>query len=275
VSPGFFQTLQTPMLAGRDFDGHDLKGSPNVAIVNKEFARKFANGRNPLGMTFRIGRLRTITAPYEIIGLVKDSKYFDLREEPKPIVYECVTQSEHPNTDAQILIRSNAPLASLLSAVKSTANQAHPDLDITFFPFHKMIQDGLLRDRLMAALSGFFGVLAVVLAAIGLYGVISYMVERRRNEIGIRMALGAGQQEIIRLVLRETGILLLIGLAAGAALALATARTAASMLFGLKPTDALTYLLAVVSLSGVAALASFLPARRAARLDPMVALRNE
>jgi putative ABC transport system permease protein len=138
-----------------------------------------------------------------------------------------------------------------------------------------MIDDGLLRDRLMARLSGFFGVLAAVLAAIGLYGVISYMVERRRNEIGIRMALGAGQQNIIRLVLRETGILLLIGLAAGAALALATARTAASMLFGLKPTDAFTYLLAVVSLSGVAALASFLPARRASRLDPMVALRNE
>jgi putative ABC transport system permease protein len=275
VSPGFFHTLQTPMLAGRDFDEHDLKGSPNVAIVNEEFARKFANGSNPVGMAFRIGRLRTITAPYEIIGLVKNTKYSELREEAQPIAYTSMAQYDRPATDAQILIRSNAPLASLLSRVKSTANEAHPDLDITFFPFHKMIQDGLLRDRLMAALSGFFGALAVVLAAIGLYGVISYMVERRRNEIGIRMALGAGQQEIIRLVLRETGILLLIGLAAGVALALATAKTAASMLFGLKPTDALTYLLAALSLSAVAALASFVPARRAARLDPMVALRNE
>ena len=275
VSPGFFQTLQTPMLAGRDFDEHDLKGSPNVAIVNEEFARKFAKGGNPVGMTFRVGELKTITAPYEIIGLVKDTKYYELRENAQPIVYTSMGQYDHPDTDAQILIRSNAPLASLLSAVKSAANQVHPDLDITFFPFHKMIQDGLLRDRLMAALSGFFGALAAVLAAIGLYGVISYMVERRRNEIGIRMALGAGQRRIIGLVLRETGILLLVGLAAGVALALATARTAASMLFGLKPTDTLTYLLAVVTLSGVAALASFLPAQRAARLDPMVALRNE
>jgi predicted permease len=275
VSPGFFKTLQTPMLAGRDFDEHDVKGSPNVAIVNEEFARKFAGGRNPLGMTFRVGRLRTITAPYEIIGLVKNSKYFELREEAQPIVYTSMAQYEHPDTDAQILIRSNAPLASLVSGVKSTANQVHSDLDITFFPFHKMIQDGLLRDRLMAALSGFFGALAVVLAAIGLYGVISYMVERRRNEIGIRMALGAGQPKIIRLVLQETGALLLIGLVAGVALALAAARTAASMLFDLKPTDMLTYLLATLGLSVVAALASFLPARRAARLDPVAALRNE
>ena len=159
--------------------------------------------------------------------------------------------------------------------MKSTANQVHSDLDITFFPFHKMIQDGLLRDRLMAVLSGFFGALAVVLAAIGLYGVISYMVGQRRNEIGIRMALGAGPPKIIRLVLRETGVLLLIGLAAGVALALVAARTAASMLFDLKPTDVLTYLLATLGLSAVAALASFLPAQRAARLDPMAALRNE
>jgi putative ABC transport system permease protein len=275
VSPGFFQTLQTPVLAGRDFDEHDLMGSPKVAIVNEEFARKLANGKNPVGMSFRIGRMRTVTSPYEIIGLVKDTKYSELREEVQPIVYTCMTQYDRPDTDAWILIRSNAPLANLLSEVKSTANQAHPDLDITFVPFHKMIQDGLLRDRLMAALSGFFGVLAVVLAAIGLYGVISYMVERRRKEIGIRMVLGAEQNKIIRLVLRETGVLLLIGLVAGIALALATARTAASMLFGLKPTDSVTYILAVVCLSGVAALSSFLPARRAARLDPMEALRNE
>ncbi len=275
VSPGFFETLQTPFLAGRDFDEHDRTGAPNVAIVSETFIKKFAKGNNPMVTTFRVRRLNRISAPYQIIGVVKDTKYSDLREELSPIVYAVKAQSDDPPTDAQILIRSGAPLASILSAVKSTVSQSDPDADISFSNFHQMIDDGLLRDRLMARLSGFFGVLAAVLAAIGLYGVISYMVERRRNEIGIRMALGAGQQRIIRLVLRETCILLLVGLATGVALTLATAKTAASMLFGLKPTDALTYILAALCLSVVAALASFLPARRAARLDPMVALRNE
>jgi predicted permease len=275
VSPGFFQTLQTPFLVGRDFDEHDRAGAPNAAVVNETFIKKFANGKNPRDLTFRVRRLHRTSAPYQIIGVVKDTKYIDLRENLWPIVYTPKAQNDEPGTDAQILIRSRAPLATILSAVKSVARQADPDADISFSNFHQMIDDGLLRDRLMARLSGFFGVLAAVLAAIGLYGVISYMVERRRNEIGIRIALGASQQQIIRLVLRETSLLLLIGLAAGIALALATAKTAASMLFDLKPTDLLTYLAAALGLSLVAALASFVPALRAAQLDPVVALRNE
>jgi putative ABC transport system permease protein len=275
VSPGFFETLQTPFLVGRDFDDHDRTGAPNVAIVNETFVKKLAAGKSPLAMTFRVRRMKRTSAPYQIIGVVKDTKYTDLREEIGPIVYTAKAQSDSPGTDAQILLRSRVPLASLLSAIKTMASQADPDADIIFSNFHQMIDDGLLRDRLMARLSGFFGVLAALLAAIGLYGVISYMVERRRNEIGIRMALGADQQSIIRLVLRETGLLLLTGIVTGVALALATAKTAASMLFDLKSTDLLTYFLAALSLSAVAILASFLPARRAARFDPMVALRNE
>jgi ABC-type antimicrobial peptide transport system permease subunit len=153
--------------------------------------------------------------------------------------------------------------------------QVNREIDLQFTPFRQMVKTSLLRDRLMARLSGFFGLLAVVLATIGLYGVMAYMVGQRTNEIGIRMALGANRAHILSLVLREASLLLGVGLAIGTLLALAAARTAASMLFGLKPTDAFTYVLAIASLSAVAAIASFLPARRAAKLDPMAALRNE
>jgi len=275
VSPDFFRTLQTPMLAGRDFDEHDVAGAPYRAIVTEEFARKFAGGRNPVGMTFRIGRMRTITPPYEIIGLVKNSKYFTLRDEVEPIIYTCTAQYDHPDTDAQILIRANGPMAGLLAGVKNAANQVHPDLDINFYAFDEMIQNGLLRDRLMAALSGFFGVLAAVLAAIGLYGVISYIVATRRNEIGIRMALGASRRDVISTILQQTLLLLVCGVAIGVVLALAVGRSAGSLLFGLKPHDPFTFVGASALLLLVGLIAGFVPVYRASRLDPMVALRHE
>src|SRR5260370_26517109 len=139
-----------------------------------------------------------------------------------------------------------------MSAVKSVAGEVNSNLDVSFVPFHKMIEDGLLRDRLMARLSGFIGTLGVLLAVVGLYGVISYMVASRRTEIGIRMALGAGQANIVWLVLRETSLLLTIGLSIGTALALAMGRAATSMLFGLKPSDAGTFALALAVLSSLA-----------------------
>jgi putative ABC transport system permease protein len=275
VSPGFFETLQTRLLNGRDFDEHDADKAPKVAIVNEAFAKKFANGANPVGTKFRIRSLGTLSTPYDVIGLVKDTKYGELREEFRPIAYTAIAQHDHPDTDAQILMRSNAPLVNLMSAVKSTASEVNPNMDISFVTFHKMIEDGLLRDRLMARLSGFFGLLAVLLAVIGLYGVISYMVARRRNEIAIRVALGAGRESIVKLVMREAGALLGVGLLIGTVLALAGGRAAASMLFGLKPWDMATFALALALLAVVATAASFLPATRAARSDPMEALRQE
>jgi ABC-type antimicrobial peptide transport system permease subunit len=159
--------------------------------------------------------------------------------------------------------------------LKSTVQQINRVIDMDFTPIDRLVEVSLQRDRLMARLSGFFGLLAVLLATVGLCGVIAYMVERRTSEIGIRMALGADSGSIVRLVLREASVLLGLGLLIGTVLSLAGSRAAATMLFGLKPTDFVTYVLAVASLSAVAALASFLPAWRAARLDPMVALRNE
>jgi putative ABC transport system permease protein len=275
ISPGFFGTLNTRILSGRDFDKHDTAASPNVAIVNEAFAKKFANGSNPLGLRFRVRRLQKTSPPYEVVGFVKDTKYGELRENFQPIVYTAVAQSDRPDSDAQILIRSNAPLVSLMSGVKKTVNEVNPSLDISFLSFRTIIENGLLRDRLMARLSGFFGVLAVVLAVIGLYGVISYMVARRRNEIAIRIALGADREIILKLVMREAALLLGAGLLIGTVLALIGGRLASTMLFGLKPWDLATFAMAIVALALVGVLASLLPAMRAARRDPMVALRDE
>jgi putative ABC transport system permease protein len=275
VSPGFFQTLQTPLLAGRDFNDHDVVGSPLVAVVNETMARKILKTGNPVGTMFRVRRLSKISGPFEIVGLVKDTKYGDLREEPLPIVYLPIQQEPRPDQDSQILIRSSLPLPELTSAVKDSANSAHRGLDLSFFGFHTMIEEGLLRERLMAKLSGFFGGLAVLLAVIGLYGVISYMVARRRNEIGIRMSLGAGRRAIIALVLRESFWLVSIGLTLGVGLSLAASRAATSLLFGLKPHDAATLIMATVILAVIALAASYIPALRASKLDPMDALRNE
>lgn len=275
VSPGFFATLQTPILAGRDFNERDVNGSPLVAIVNESFVRKFIKQSNPVGGIFRIRRLGTMAGPYEIVGLVRDTKYGDLREPAQDLVYLPIFQDQRPDQDSQIMIHSSLPLPELTAAVKDVANRESSNLDISFVSFHTMIEDGLIRDRLMAKLSGFFGVLAVLLAVVGLYGVVSYMVARRRNEIGIRMSLGADRKSIIKLVLREALLLLAIGLGIGMVLALAGSSAASSMLFGLKAHDAATMVMAVAILSLIALTASYLPALRASKLDPMEALRHE
>ena len=275
VSQDFFRTMRTPILAGRDFNEHDVVGAPLAVIVNETFARTILKTGNPVGMQFRVRRMSKISGPYEIVGLVKDTKYADLREDAQQIVYTPMAQNERPDTDVEFLIRAHGPLASLILNVKSVAKGTSSDLDVSFVVLQEMIEEGLLRDRLMARLAGFFGGLAVVLAVIGLYGVISYMVARRRNEIGIRMSLGADRRSIIALVLRESLLLLAIGLTLGVVLALAASSAAASLLFGLKAHDATTLIMATVILAVIALAASYIPALRASRLDPLEALRHE
>jgi putative ABC transport system permease protein len=276
VSPDYFKTMRTALLAGRDFDNHDTATSPKVAIVNETFVRKFLNGQNPVGARFRedvfIGRA---TPMYQIIGFVKDTKYRDYREEPAPQVYVTAAQDDRPDNFPQFLIHASVPPSVAIPAIKETILQSGPQAIIDFHTLQTQIRDSLLRERLMATLSGFFGFLAVVLATIGLYGVISYTVARRTNEIGVRVALGAQRAHVIRMIMREAGLMLAIGIAVGGALSLLAGRTATSLLYGLKPHDPVTLTIAVVALSTVAAGASFLPALRAAGLDPMVALREE
>ncbi len=206
---------------------------------------------------------------------MKNTKYYELREDFRPVVFFPDSQETKPGSYANILIRADIPLSALIAAVKRSVGEINPDIDVDFHPFKTQILDGLLRERLMATLSGFFGALAALLAVIGLYGVISYMVARRTNEIGIRMALGADGRGIVRLILREAFLLLGIGLAVGVGLSLAAAAHS-SMMFGLKPHDpAHAGVSAISVLAVVAVAASYIPARRAAGVDPMVALREE
>jgi putative ABC transport system permease protein len=276
ISSDYFKTLATPLLVGREFDDRDTTTSPNVAIVNESFARQLVNGANPIGTRF--WREATPNDPervYEIIGLVKDTKYRDLRLDFAPIAFLPLSQDPYPSQFAQILIRSSATMSNVIAPVKSALAEIDPKIVVNFRVFETQIWDSLLRERLMATLSAFFGFLAAMLAAIGLYGVISYGVAGRTKEIGIRMALGAERRDVLWLILREALLLVLIGVAIGLPAVLAATRLVSSLLFGLKPADPISLSAAVILMFTVAAIAGYIPARRATKVDPMVALRYE
>jgi len=276
VSPGYFRTMGTSLLAGREFDDHDRDGAEPVAIVTETFARKFLPGTNPIGRIFQIDNQGGDTARrVRIVGLVRDTKYETLREDFTPIVYLPLAQDTLPRSWTQIVVRSNLPLAALRSSLGAAVASVNPEIDVTFKVFGDMLDDNLVGERLMANLSAFFGGLAALLAMVGLYGVVSYMVVRRRNEIGVRMALGATRRDILGLILREAATLLAAGIAIGVVLAIGAATFARSLLFGLTPSDPATIVLASIGLAAVAIAASLLPARRAASLDPVAALREE
>jgi putative ABC transport system permease protein len=276
ISDRYFSTMGKALLAGRDFDRRDSATAPRVAIVTESFARVFFNGANPIGRTFQIEEVPGKPRPaYEIVGFARDSKYNDLRDPFEPLIYVPVAQDEMVATWARLMVRSRATGSVVASAVTALARQVHPASVVAFRTLESQVNDSLARERLMATLSGVFGGLAALLATIGLYGVMSYMVARRRNEIGIRMALGADRRNVLRMVLREAGVLLIAGLAVGTALSIAAARTAATLLFGLRPGDPATLALAAGGLGIVAMLASYLPALRASRLEPTEALREE
>jgi predicted permease len=273
LSPGYFRTLAIPILAGRDFDQRDTPGSTKVAIVNEAFARQFLGGGDPIGKRFhRRPRPELI---FEIVGLAKNTKYEDLEEDFPPIAYLPLSQDDKPDQSAGLMIHAGAPLPGLMAAVRATIAEVSPEISVDFRVFKEEILNSLLQQRLMATLSSIFGLLAAVLATIGLYGVMSYAVTQRRNEVGIRMALGANRGSIVTMILREAVALLGIGLAAGTGLALFAAPLAKAMLYGLKPTDPLTLAAAIGVLALVGVAAALIPARRAASQDPMSALRYE
>jgi predicted permease len=276
VGPDYFKTLQIGLLAGRDFDARDRIGSPDVAIVNEAFARKFLNGASPVGRSFWVAASpNTPDTRYEIVGLVRDTKYEDLREEFQSIAYYCDAQNEGAGPGAQVLIRSRLPQSETVAAVKRVLNEINPAITVSFQGFKPMIEATILRERLMATLSGFFGLLALLLACIGLYGILSYGVASRTNEIGIRMALGAKRRDVFWLILREAFLLVIAGMAVGLPMIFGVTRLASTLLFGLTPTDPVSLLFAALLMLAVAMVAGYLPSRRATRVDPLIALRYE
>src|SRR5262245_18803870 len=279
VSAGFFRTMGTAILTGRDFDNRaDTSSSPKVAIVNESFSRKFFPGASPIGQTFQIDEAPGKPHPlFQIVGIVQDTKYSNLREPFGPIGFLAASQEDPADAtpSLQVVVRAAAPLTTITPQISALVTQVNPSIVVQFQTMQTQVRDSLRRERLMATLSGFFGALAGLIATIGLYGVMSYMVARRRNEIGIRMALGADRRDVVRMVMREAGLLLAAGLVAGGVLAVLAARTASTLLFGLQPGDPATLVMSAIALAGVAMLASYLPALRASRLEPTEALREE
>ena len=276
ISDRYFRTMSAPLIAGRDINERDTATSQRVAIVTESFARVFFGGQNPLGKTFQIDEPPGTPEPvYEIVGLARDSKYNDLRDPFEPLVYVPATQNEPPGSTLRLVVRSRLPLSQAASAVTALAREIHPSIVVEFRTMQSQVRDSLMRERLMATLSGFFGALAALIVTIGLYGVMSYMVARRRNEIGIRMALGADRREVVGMVMREAGRLLGAGVLVGLVASVVAARAASTLLFGLRPGDPLTLLMAAAVLGAVAMVASYLPALRASRLEPTEALREE
>jgi putative ABC transport system permease protein len=276
AGPGYFLTMGTRVIAGREFNERDTLSAPRVAIVNEMFARKFFHGANPVGRTFHLEAEAGKPEPlFQIVGLVKNTKYYELREDFRPIGFFPIAQDESPGPGATFVLRIASSAGGVMSAAKTAVGAVNPSMGIEFRSFSAQLEDSVLRERLMATLSGAFGVLAGLLSTLGLYGVIAYMVARRRNEIGVRMALGADRARVIRLVLREAVLLVCVGLAAGVAIALWAGRAAAALLFGLAPRDPVSLAAAMALLLAIALIASYGPARRAAAIEPMAALRDE
>jgi predicted permease len=277
TGPKYAETLGVPLLRGREIELRDTASSPRVAVVNATFAEKYFKNQNPIGRTFTFDDDTDHGAPLEIVGVIGDIKSDDARDKPEPTVYRPILQIQEQGAySATIHVRTNSDPAPLTAQVRQMINQIDdklPIYDVT--TLDEQLHKNLDQERLIAQLVSFFGALALILACIGLYGVMAHGVARRTNEIGIRMALGARGGNIAWMILRETLYLVLAGLVIGVPAALIGAKLISAQLFGLKPADPLTLIGASVVLTIVALLAGYVPARRASRVNPLNALRYE
>ncbi|HTM31364.1 MAG TPA: ABC transporter permease [Vicinamibacterales bacterium] len=276
VSPNYFRMLGIPILKGRNFLPQDVRQAPAVAVVSDAFARKAFPTGDALGHTLWIETPPGQPARrIEIVGIAADAKYEDIRSDFEPVVHLPAAQDDELREAAWFVVKPRGPIDDLPAAIEQSVAGVNPAIALHVTILSRQVREGLLRERLMAGLSVAFGSLAALLAAIGLYGVMSYMVTRRSSEFGIRMALGAHRRDVVRIVVGEAGVVVAIGLAIGIPLGLGAAAAARSLLFGLEPTDPATIAIAVAFLAAIGLLAAYLPARRASRLDPVEVLRME
>jgi putative ABC transport system permease protein len=275
VSEGYFATLGTQQLAGRDITAADVAQGRSVAVINLTMARRVFGSDHPIGRTFRTPVGDSASPPREVIGVVRDAKYQRLDEQPKAMAYFPYGVGIPAGTVVNFEIRTARPMASIVSDIERITAEESQAITLEIRTLDAQISESLTRPRMLAALSGFFGGLALLLAVIGLYGTMSYNVTQRRTEIGIRMALGAGNRRVLRMVVGEAGRLIAVGIAVGAALAVATTRLLSTFVYGLTATDPATLALSALGLVVIAMLAAAAPAWRAARLEPMTALRED
>ena len=276
VSPDYFKTMAIPVLAGRDFDAEDNLASPAVAVINQAAAKKLFDEKSPLGATIRVETgLGAPEQVYQVVGVVNATKYQDIRESAQPITYLSTAQDKGPDEGSAIVIHSDVSLSEVVSALKERIGEVNPGIVLNLQVLRTTVVNSLLRERLLATLSGFFGILAAALACIGLYGVMSFGVTTRTGEIGVRMALGAARVDVLWMILKEALVLVALGIAIGLPAVFAAVRVVSSLLFGPNPGDPMLVALGALSLIGVAAVAAIVPAHRASRTDPMNALRYE
>jgi predicted permease len=275
VGPNFFETLGIPLALGRTIGEGDTEAAPKVAVVNQTFARQFLSGGNPVGRRIGFGDEKT-AGVIEIVGVVGDAKYSDLRREVPPTVYVPCLQDLKWLGPINFEVRTAGDPMQMASAVRRVAQDL--DSNLTLYQIRTQVDQinmSLFQERLFARLTSFFGMLAALLACVGVYGIMAFAAAQRTREIGIRMALGASRGGILGMVLRETCLLVAIGIAIGILVALGASRLISTLLFGLKPTDPLTISVAALLMVAAAVFAGYVPARRAARVDPMIALRYE
>lgn len=275
ISPRYFETLRTPIVAGRDFTVRDDAAAPKVAIVNEEFVRRLIPEGNPLGKRVSLIEHDPEWHDVEIVGVARNATAFNIREPAPPAIYIPFFESLTSMARATIEVHAVGSLSQAASAVRRQIHARLPDTPVQLQAFTAQVSRALVQEQVMASLAGFFGVLALGLAAIGLYGLIAYRVLRRTGEIGIRMALGARRGDVLWLVLQDAVRLVAAGVLFGLPAAWAASRLVSSMLFGVTATDPGTVSGALALLSAAALFAAFIPAVRAARVEPMTALRNE